>query len=329
MELLVIPSLLAICLKIAIFMRYHESLRSDNLNLGMLFLAIFFLNIAELLSINSAFSEQTSLLILQAYYCSFFFIIHSFINLSFEFAEFKWHIDRIKLALNLTLGGLILGTLLTPAIIAGVTPTEYSITREPGQLYWTFQIYGIGGMVFAVALLARGLKVASANINRQKCLVMLISTATPVVLAIGIILAMAAGLNINGVIFMSLSLTLMLALMVYAEEKTRLFRMLTFVPFTKERKLHKRLLNQVTDCIAINDDPALQKSIQLKQMMREFEGMVVEHVLDYYGGNQKKTAGALGVSEATVSRRARACARQHEKEEQLQEYQADSVRITQ
>ena len=54
-------------------------------------------------------------------------------------------------------------------------------------------------------------------------------------------------------------------------------------------------------------------------MMKELENSVVEHVLGYYGGNQKKAASALGVSEATLSRRARAC---------LKKDYTDSVRIT-
>ncbi|MDP6417538.1 MAG: helix-turn-helix domain-containing protein, partial [Gammaproteobacteria bacterium] len=245
--------------------------------------------------------------------------------------EFKWNVSRVKTALNIVLAGLVLGTILTRSIIADVTPTpeEISLTRVPGDLYWMWQLYIVGGLLFAVSLLIRGLKRTASNINRQKCLVVLISTATPVATTISIIVLMAMGVNINGAIFMSLSLTLILALMVYAEEKTRLFHLLTFVPFTKERKLHKQLLRQVTDCIAISDDPTSQQSIQLKQMMRDFEGLVVEHVLDYYSGNQKKTANALGVSEATLSRRARACARRHTKQSSEQTYSADSVRITQ
>ena len=127
---------------------------------------------------------------------------------------------------------------------------------------------------------------------------------------------------------MSFAFTVMLSILVYAEEKARLFRLLTFIPYTRERKLHKQLLSQVTDCIAINDNPAEQQSIHLRQMMREFEGSVVEHVLDYYGGNQKKTASALGVSEATVSRRARAYASQHKTTPAPAAYIPDSVRIT-
>ena len=331
MELLVIPSLLAICLKIAIFLRYHESLRTDNLNLGILFLAIFFLNLAELFAIKSEFSQQTEMIILLAYNCSLYFVIHAYINLCFEYTEFKWNVSRVKTALNIVLAGLVLGTILTRSIIADVTPTsgEISPTRVPGDLYWIWQLYIIGGLLFAVSLLIRGLKRTASSINRQKCLVVLISTATPVAMTISTIVLMAMGVNINGAIFISFSLTLMLALMVYAEEKTRLFHLLTFVPFSKERKLHTQLLQQVTDCIAINDDPAAQQSIQLKQMMRDFEGVVVEHVLDYYGGNQKKTASALGVSEATLSRRARACAQQHAKQSSEKTYSTASVRITQ
>lgn len=124
----------------------------------------------------------------------------------------------------------------------------------------------------------------------------------------------------------------MLGIMVYAEESSRLFKLLTFIPFTKERKLHKKILNQITNCVAINDDPARQQPINLKLMIKEFESLVVDHVLDYYDGNQKLAASALGVSEATISRRARAASRQSSPESESGNFDdADQipVRITQ
>lgn len=306
MELLVLPSLLAIGLKIAIFMRYHGSLRRENINLGIFFLAIFFLNFAELFSIEADYSHAVLLQILLAYYCCVVFVIHAYINLCLDYSEFKWHVGRIKTALNIALPLLIVALIASRGIVSDVVPTAYSLTRIAGEFYWIFQVYALGGLIFAVSCLVYGLRKSDSNLLRQRCLIVLISTTAPVLTTFGVIGAMAAGVEVNAAIFMSLALTAMLGMMIYAEEKTRLFRLLTFIPYTKERKLHKQLLAHVTDCIAINDDPAQQQSLNLKQMMREFEGSVVEHVLSYYGGNQKKTASALGVSEATVSRRARA-----------------------
>jgi hypothetical protein len=306
MELLVLPSFLAIGLKIGIFLRYHDSLRRENINLGVFFLAVFFLNIVELLSINAAYSESTLMLILLSYYCCVIFIIHSYINLCLDYSEFTWQTAKIKLTLNLLLAAMILALIFSRSVIAAAEPTSYSITRVAGDNYWIFQLYALAGLALAIALLLRGLLRADSNISRQRCLVVLISTAAPVLVAVAVIGMMAAGSAFNGAIFMSLTLTLMLAMMIYAEEKTRLFRLLTFVPYSRERKFHKALLTRVTDCMIINDDPSQQQPLQLKQMMRSFEGAVVEHVLSYYDGNQKKAATALGVSEATLSRRARA-----------------------
>lgn len=309
MELLVLPSFLAIGLKIGIFLRYHGSLRRENINLGVFFLAIFLLNIVELLSINAAYAESMMMLILLSYYCCVIFIIHSYINLCLNYSEFKWQTSKIKIALNLLLAGMILALIFSRSVIAGAEASSYSITRIAGDNYWIFQLYALGGLVLAITLLIRGLLRADSNISRQRCLVVLISTATPVLVTIAVIGMMAIGLAINGAIFMSLALTLMLALMVYAEEKTRLFRLLTFVPYSRERKFHQEILARVTDCMIIKDDPSQQQPLQLKQMMRSFEGAVVEHVLSYYDGNQKKAATVLGVSEATLSRRARALPR--------------------
>ena len=318
MELLILPSALAICIKIGIFLRYHESLRRENFDLGIFFLAVLFLNLFELLSIQAEFAAESSLLILLAYYCCVIFTIHGFINVALTYSQFEWHSPRIKLALNIVLAAIISGMLFTRGIIAGVAPmNSFTLTRIPGDYYWLFAAYLFLGLALAVGLLIRGILHADSNFARQKCLVVLVAAATPVLMAATVVAMMALGVQINGVIFMSLSLSVMLGLIVFAEEKTRLFRLLTIMPYTRERRLHKQLLNKITDCVSISDDPN-QQAVNLKQMMKDLEGSVVEHVLSYYDGNQKKAAHALGVSEATLSRRARSC---------QQRRSQDSVRI--
>jgi len=307
MELLIIPSVLAISIKIGIFLRYHQSLHRENLDLGIFFVAVFFLNIFEMLSIQTEFAAETSLLILLAYYCCVVFTIHGFMNVALTYSQFDRSAPRIKLVLNLVLAALISGMLFSKAIIAGVAPmNSYTLTRIAGDFYWLFSAYLLIGLALSVALLIRGVVHADSNYARQKCMVVLIAAATPVLMSASVVGLMAVGVQINGAIFMSLALSVMLGLIVYAEEKTRLFRLLTIMPYTRERRLHKQLLKQITACVSISDRPGAG-SINLKSMMKDLEGSVVEHVLGFYGGNQKKAANALGVSEATLSRRARSC----------------------
>lgn len=325
MELLIIPSVLAISIKIGIFLRYHRSLSRENIDLGIFFLAVFFLNVFEMLSIKAEFATGTSLLILLAYYCCVIFTIHGFINVALSVSGFDRYTSRIKLGLNLLLAALILNLIFNRAIIAGVEPMSgFTLTRIAGAYYWVFPAYLFGGLALAVSLLVYGMANGHSNLARQKSLVVLVSAATPVLMAGSVVGLMAAGVNINGAIFMSLSLSIMLGLMVFAEEKTRLFRLLTIMPFTRERRFHKQLLARITDCVSIGDDPS-PRSMNLKQTMKELEGSVVEHVLGYYGGNQKKAACALGVSEATLSRRARAVASRHD---HCQNYGNDSMAMT-
>lgn len=329
MEIYVLPSLIAICLKLAIFARYHNSLRRENLNLGVFFLAALFLNIIEFVAISPDFSAQTNLLILSAYYCSCVFFLHAHVNLCLEYSQFSWNLRLIKIGMNILLALLVIAIIFNRNLIAGAIPTGLTITKVEGSYYWLIQFYLLFFILFGAVLLVVGSRKLSSNLGRQRCFVMLISTLPPAMVASGVLISQELGYETSAAIFLSFALTIMLCVLVYAEEKTRLFRLLTIVPFTKERKLHKQLLNRITACLSINDDPSKNNSINLREMMKELEGNVVEHVLDYYKGNQKLTASALGVSEATVSRRARAVNGKLEKKQQGSNYENDSMRITQ
>ena len=155
-------------------------------------------------------------------------------------------------------------------------------------------------------------------------MVFLLASATPVLITAMIIILQAVGLPLSAGIFMSLASTVMLAVIVYAEEKSRLFKLMTLLPYSNERKLHNQLLEQITECVSVNDDPDSRNQLNLKDMMKALEGTVVEHVLHYYQGNQKMTASALGVSEATLSRRVRGASQR-----KTSDTDQDSIRITQ
>ncbi|MEX0619117.1 MAG: histidine kinase N-terminal 7TM domain-containing protein [Pseudohongiellaceae bacterium] len=300
MDILVLPSAIALSVKVAIFIRYRTSLRRENLSLGVFFLAIFLLNLLELLTINRQFSHESMMLLLLAYYCCGVFITYAFINICLEYSGFRWHVKWFRRALNIILALMVVSLIFSRGIISDVEVMAYSMTRVAGDYYWVFTLYTLAGLTLAVALLVRGLFRLDSNLDRQRCLVVLLSSSFPLLATAGIMAFMAMGYAINGPIVLSIAMTIMLGIMVYAEEKSRLFRLLTLVPYTRERKFHNEILSQLTQCIAADQAP-----LNLKQMMRDFEGRVVEHVLSYYDGNQKRAATALGVSEATVSRRTR------------------------
>lgn len=316
MELILIPSFLAICLKLAIFFRYQRSLTRENIALCIFFVAVFLWNLIELIFLDGNYSDQVNFFLLVCAYCSIIFLVHAFLSIAIEYAKPRWQkLEQIKLALNLFLGYLVVSVIFDRGMIAGFEPNGFTLTKIPGERYWIFQIYLLAGVLAALTLLVNGVIKLKDNLDKQRCLAVLLAAVPAAAVGIFVVISQALGAGSTSTIFQSLGFTLMLGVLVYAEEKSRLFKLLTFIPFTRERKLHKKILAQITDCIAINDDPSTQQPINLKHMMREFEGLVVEHVLDYYGGNQKRAASALGVSEATVSRRARAVtARKHEQE---------------
>ncbi len=110
---------------------------------------------------------------------------------------------------------------------------------------------------------------------------MLLSTLPPIIVTLAILGSMAAGITITAAQFMPVAITAMLGMIVYAEEKTRLFKLLAMVPYSRERKLHSQVIEKLTDCISISDDPQSENALNLKQTMRKFDGSVVEPTIDY------------------------------------------------
>jgi len=312
MEPYLIPSVTAICFKIVIFLRYHESLRRENFNLCLLFVAVLLLNLVELIVFERSYSHSTTLLLLIAYYCCAVFSAHAYINIALQYSKFSWHAGIIKGVLNVALAGLTLALIFDRGIIADWTMGMggYAPTKVEGSRYWIVQLCLFVGMGFAVGLLNRGMRKLESNLARRQCLLFLFASIAPVLMTVLVVILQEQGVPISAGIFMSMAFTLMLAIIVYAEEKSRLFRLLTLVPFSSERKLHRQLLHDITKCVSISDTPGPGEDLDLKGMMKSLEGTVVEHVLNYYDGNQKLAASALGVSEATISRRARGGAKQ-------------------
>ncbi len=305
MELFFLPALFALTLKAFIFFRYSESLRNGNINLALFFVAACLLNFIELFGFEAHYEGNTMLTVLLAYYCAAVLTIHGYVVVALHYSEFSWRLPQVKLVLNVLLAAMIINVIFNRSIIAGAEFTNITITRVSGSMYGLFQAYATIGVVTGVCLLLSGLYRLKSNLSRQRCLVILISTLPPVLVTLSVLATMALGSQLTAAIIMPVAMSLMVGIIVYAEEKTRLFQLLTLVPFSSERKLHKQLLSKITNCLLIDDNPEPQSTLNLKQLMKEFEVSVVEHVIHYYHGNQKLAARALGVSEATISRRAR------------------------
>lgn len=304
--MLLLPALLAIVIKIVIFIRYGESLLHNNINLALFLITACFLNLIELLGYEDNYQGNTMLVILLAYYCCAALLTHSYLNLAISFSGFNWRLPMVRRVLNASLALMVLNIIFNRHLIAGAEYADIAITRVAGSTYWIVQAYLVLGIMLGTTVLVRGYLSLNSNHARQRCLVMLLSTLPPIIVTLAILGCMAAGSTVTAAQFMPVAITMMLGMIIYAEEKTGLFKLLTMVPYSRERKLHKQVLEKLTNCISINDDPQSENALNLKQMMREFEGNIVEHTVGYYSGNQKMAAQALGVSEATISRRARA-----------------------
>lgn len=306
MEPFLLPALFAITLKIAIFFRYSESLRNSNFNLALFFIAACALNFIELFGFEAHYQGTTMLTVLLAYYCAAVLTIHGYLNLALHYSEFSWRLPQTKFILNALLAVMIINIIFNRHIIAGAEFTSITITRVAGSTYWLFQAYAIAGLCAGTLILINGFKTLPSSLSRQRCFVILLSSLPPILVTLAVLAIMASGLQITAALLMPIAISLMLGIIVYAEEKTRLFQLLTLVPYSAERKLHKLLIHKMTHFLLMDGDTSTQPELNLKHLMKDLEISVVEHVIHYYNGNQKLAAKALGVSEATISRRARA-----------------------
>ena len=109
------------------------------------------------------------------------------------------------------------------------------------------------------------------------------------------------GAKINGAVIISLMTSLMLVILIYTEKRYRLFKFLSYVPYTREHELRtraNRLVEQMIDDL-FNGESA----VNFKDIRSEFETTLIEIAIESTGGNKTHAAKILGIGKATLHRK--------------------------
>jgi hypothetical protein len=256
-------------------------------------LATLFLNAIELLCF---FRLGYDFLLLKFYYCSAIFVALYLLVVCTEISGVFRILQNIISPLIAYL--LSAGILFSDLLISGyqLLPNG-SITRITGNYYIVFQLYILISLFLAISALIIGIAKGGV-LTKKRCTVAILSFAPFITIAVLIVILMQLGYKLNMAGFLSLANCVMLFAFISLTDKHKLFVMMKFVPFSKERKFHLELRS-----ILIRFSlPASGKSVDMKQLLKEVEELVVKHTSQYFD-TQKEVARILNISESSLSRK--------------------------
>ena len=136
---------------------------------------------------------------------------------------------------------------------------------------------------------------------------MLIAVIPIVMVAVVSILLMAVGFEVNATCALSLSITAMIAMLLYTETKHQLFFIYSYLPWSKEYRYKKELesITKITPSI-------YGAGIDAREIQRKVEEVLIHMAIDFTEGNQKQAAELLNLPPTTVWRKLK----EYQKEEQ-------------
>lgn len=287
----VLPSAIALLIKIYLFFYSNTQKQSAF----FLFIsATFCLNFFELLAF---FRFDHDVLILKLYYCAAVFtalyllIVCSDISktLSVVSSPYVLVAPALLATLILTTDSIIEGASLLP---------NHSITRIPGRLYALFQIYILASLLLSITLLIVSTIRSKDLFTRKRSAIALLGFAPFIVLPMVLIALMQLGYQVNMAGYLSLATCFMLFVFISLSDKHKLFSMMKYVPYTRERRFYCEL----KDILVKLSLPSTGESVDMKELLKEIEELVIRNTHHYFD-TQREVARALNVSESTLSRR--------------------------
>ena len=181
------------------------------------------------------------------------------------------------------------------AAIAGVQSIGYSVTRIEGPYYFLVQI-GILVPLLASLLVMTFFYCTLKETLAKKRTLLLIIACSPFILSVFTIVGlMAVGVKINAVAIISLSICVTLWVLIYTERKEKLYRFMSFIPYTQEN----RALTHFSEFLA-------NPSKGLNEAKEALERNMIREALSLCDGNKLHAASMLGVSRQTLQRRLKA-----------------------
>jgi len=298
MSFLAVSSIIALLIKLSLFWVGKSALFRENQPLALFLVALCALNIVELTSFIYSGNEKTLLTIMQAYYAAAVIAAAALFYLSMHITHGAMRYVVFCFSLSAIIAAVTMGSGI---MIAGIEPIGYSFTRVPGQFFFILQIYLISTLLLSVGILLLGAAKSADRMINKRSLVILISVVPLVFFTVLITITLSLGIKINGAVIISMMTSLMLVILIYCEKHYRLFKFLSYVPYTHEHELRTRaarLVDQMIEDLFNRDNP-----VKFKDIRSEFETALIELAIESTGGNKTHAAKLLGIGKATLHRK--------------------------
>lgn len=284
----ILPSILAISAKIAVFILARRAISSVEKSLLLFLLGLFGVNVFELALLILTPRPEKTFTLLSLYYGSV--LVANGACMYYVLGIKNWLLPSVRW-LIFSVHGLAIMLLAIPGVVLeGAASIGYSITRVPGPLYPLLQLILVAGLSVTLVSLLAARKDANAE-TRRKALVLLIAT-TPMMASVStILIMMQMGYAVNATIVTSLATSFMMAILMFTESRYRLFQFLAVIPRTEENR-------QLSALSAL----LMKPNVSLKEAQNAFAALFVEEAVKRSDGNQVRAAEALGTSRTTIHR---------------------------
>ena len=289
MSLIVLPSIIALILKILIL--GVTKMNSGKYQLfSAVIIAMASLNVAEIILLLSHANEIAVFYIVKAYYVLTLISLSAVIAYTAEVAQQKNKLFKVApIAISVVLSVLIL---FTPYVISGVELLSYASTAKAGGFYWMWQISS-ATMIISVFLIARSGYVKTKNHQIEiRCIYIGLSFLPLALASLSILFLMGLGYQINAVASLSIASTMFLLILLASEYQHRLTDVRRFIPGSSERRASGKIMKIFSDYS--RDD------IDYRQAVSEIERLLVMQKYDKSEGNASVTAGKMGMPRSSL-----------------------------
>lgn len=302
MSIFALPSFIAILMKIFFAAHFRQNFRSDSV-LALLFLSLLTLNVIEFCSFFVIEQAAHFVWLMRTYYAGSILAAVSLLIFCIRLAGIH---KPLLVNVLLILGFAIATVCATPGwVVDSVSVIGITATRVPGPLFDIHPTFIALALSLCVYILFYGYRTQKSCIDRRRCLLILIALMPVIAPVLIVLVAMSLGYYINAVTVLSTgTIAFMLCIAAYSE-RDKVFQLLSLVPLTREKEIaskSKRLSQYLNRCAF---DHNLGGHL-FQEARAEMEACLVEVSLWAADDNRALAARRLGISRATLVRKARA-----------------------
>jgi hypothetical protein len=247
-----LPAGIALLCKIGIFV-YARSSNVVNAvtRLYLLFLfALSLQNVAEIFHFYTIARGGIPYLEFTVYYAAITAALALLVHISLRLS-FPNHARRASIPVYAYAAVIEALLLLTPWIIAGLTPMGHTATRIAGPLYFLFELYAVGCFLGVIGILAWGAYRQSSALQRAKARLFLLAIVPMAGVIVTVLVMLRLGIRLtNATVVYPLAITYFLIVTAYATYQHRLFDISFYIPWSKVRQRKTAFYDRIRSMIA-------------------------------------------------------------------------------